>query len=889
MAPVGQPVGAEPDTPPRGPIGAPPPAAHPASGPGLLALSRQSEESFEDAVAASQSEAAAREAEAKPAADPIFTYQPPAREGTQTRPSAIRSAILGEPEVRAAVASEKEAVSQSETQSSATSSLVDKAAPLLKKLPALPEGFPLPRRTRTPVDTKPVTQTEKPAPDTPIPPSHPAHTEGAEAEAAPLEPDVTETDAPPVDEPLEAKPQNSAPDPVPLPEEPELTTPDSTNAIEQRLSELQRAFETLETRVAATEENIRSDVAPIAQQIDDLKKETAQQISNVTETLTSRMDQRLDSAISELAKDSEKREHANRQFLENEVARATAGMATVANPRVRTAEPPAMQLADPSPDHTTQPHDNDTHRSKPGRTVMERLAPVGEVIARKFPGNNIAKATETAATDKASRTSAALDADRPPAQARHELDALTPPQQDRNEQDGPTYLTDEDLASQSVSNLRRSLFASLRERTPNALAVIGGIVAILTTALVLSLIYSGDPSTDQVTATKPVRQPEASASSRAGGDVTTSETTHIETEGEVAPTAASPENESDITGTTTPLSPATLKPAAPDATASIGGLSDKSSKLELPPLATGPLSLRLAAANGDPDAQFDVAARLAQGNGVTRDPVAAVKWYTRAASSGHPQAQYRLAALYERGTGVATDTGRAKVWYTRAAQQGNVKAMHNLAVLYAGQASGSPNYVNAAQWFERAANHNLADSQFNVAILYMNGLGVQKDLQTAHKWFALAAGQGDSEARRRIKGVERLLKPAELRAARKRAKDWTPKPVKPEANIVTAWRPKANATSSSRAPQKTALTPTPTEAPSPSAVNESDIAKTQRLLNGLGFEAGKPTGTMDAKTKKAIKSFQTRNGMVPTGIVDSTLIKRIEGATREKAAKLGLL
>ncbi|MEL7543655.1 MAG: hypothetical protein AAGJ70_07760, partial [Pseudomonadota bacterium] len=108
VAPTQAQLAHQPDAARRGPIGAPPPSAHPASGPGMLALRRQSQETFEDAVAASQTEAAAREAETKTAPDPIFTYQPPPREGTKSRPSAIRAAILGEPAARQAATVERE-------------------------------------------------------------------------------------------------------------------------------------------------------------------------------------------------------------------------------------------------------------------------------------------------------------------------------------------------------------------------------------------------------------------------------------------------------------------------------------------------------------------------------------------------------------------------------------------------------------------------------------------------------------------------------------------------------------------------------------------------------------------------------------------------------------
>ncbi len=182
-----------------------------------------------------------------------------------------------------------------------------------------------------------------------------------------------------------------------------------------------------------------------------------------------------------------------------------------------------------------------------------------------------------------------------------------------------------------------------------------------------------------------------------------------------------------------------------DAGQPIGGVSRK----QLPSARVGPLSMRLAAANGDPSAQFAVAARFAEGRGVSQDFGEAVKWYQLSAASSFALSQYRLGTLYERGLGVEKDVQRARVWYERAAAKGNVKAMHNLAVLAAGTGAGTPDYTKASRWFTAAAEYGLGDSQFNLAILYQHGLGVEKDEAQAYQWFSLASLSGDGEAGKR--------------------------------------------------------------------------------------------------------------------------------------------
>lgn len=251
--------------------------------------------------------------------------------------------------------------------------------------------------------------------------------------------------------------------------------------------------------------------------------------------------------------------------------------------------------------------------------------------------------------------------------------------------------------------------------------------------------------------------------------------------------------------------PATTKTAfqpqqtSPEAT--LAPLTQPSNKAtnEMPPAQIGPVSLRSAAAKGDPSAEFEVASRFAQGKGVPKDLAKAVYWYQRAASRGFAPAQYRLGAIFERGVGVAEDGEKARLWYLRAAELGNVKAMHNLAVLLAQSTSASPDYTTAAHWFNAAAARGLADSQFNLAILHENGLGVPKNLALSYKWFSLAALRGDAEAAKRRDITATHLSPLEIKQAQDDIKVWRAQPVDPAANdpkaAGDAWKAKQETSS----------------------------------------------------------------------------------------------
>jgi localization factor PodJL len=203
----------------------------------------------------------------------------------------------------------------------------------------------------------------------------------------------------------------------------------------------------------------------------------------------------------------------------------------------------------------------------------------------------------------------------------------------------------------------------------------------------------------------------------------------------------------------------------------------KASALNLPPATVGPLSLRLAAANGDVSAEFEVAVRIAEGRGTAQNLEEAVRWYQRSAARGFAQAQYRLATHLERGFGTDKDISRARIWYQRAAEKGNIKAMHNLAVLSANSEQASPDYATATKWFAAAAERGLADSQYNLAVLYETGLGVPQDRVLAYKWYSLAAKGGDKDAIQRRDTMKGELTPADVTAAEGMTRTFSPKAI----------------------------------------------------------------------------------------------------------------
>ena len=77
-------------------------------------------------------------------------------------------------------------------------------------------------------------------------------------------------------------------------------------------------------------------------------------------------------------------------------------------------------------------------------------------------------------------------------------------------------------------------------------------------------------------------------------------------------------------------------------------------------------NLRLAAEQGDAEAQHNLGFMSVTGEGVPQDYQEAARWYRLAAEQGHAGAQGALGAMYMNGQGVQQDDETAHVWFNVA-------------------------------------------------------------------------------------------------------------------------------------------------------------------------------------------------------------------------------
>lgn len=91
---------------------------------------------------------------------------------------------------------------------------------------------------------------------------------------------------------------------------------------------------------------------------------------------------------------------------------------------------------------------------------------------------------------------------------------------------------------------------------------------------------------------------------------------------------------------------------------------------------------RKAADQGNLHAQLNLAECYRDGEeGLMKDPKLAAKWYALAAAQEDPDGQYNLGSFYETGFGVAKDEKTALAWYSKAAAKGHVQAKEKILLI----------------------------------------------------------------------------------------------------------------------------------------------------------------------------------------------------------------
>ena len=121
---------------------------------------------------------------------------------------------------------------------------------------------------------------------------------------------------------------------------------------------------------------------------------------------------------------------------------------------------------------------------------------------------------------------------------------------------------------------------------------------------------------------------------------------------------------------------------------------------------------------------------------------AAVEEWKGPAAQGDPDAQFNLAQAYRLGRGVEADLGRAEALYAQAAASGHIRAadQYGLLLFQTGQREQAMPYIEAA------AGRGEPRAQYLLGIAHFNGDLAAKDWPRAYALLTLANGAGMPQA-----------------------------------------------------------------------------------------------------------------------------------------------
>jgi TPR repeat protein len=136
-------------------------------------------------------------------------------------------------------------------------------------------------------------------------------------------------------------------------------------------------------------------------------------------------------------------------------------------------------------------------------------------------------------------------------------------------------------------------------------------------------------------------------------------------------------------------------------------------------------------------------------------PQDAAALFRQAADLGDINAMQELGESYANGEGVSKDDLEAVRWFLRAAGGGNTSAMLSLGVLYLFGSDAVPQSDDdAVHWFQKAADLKNPAGLYDLAGLYEKGQGVPRSIEKAKQLYQESAALGNVEAQRRLAALQ---------------------------------------------------------------------------------------------------------------------------------------
>jgi TPR repeat protein len=141
-------------------------------------------------------------------------------------------------------------------------------------------------------------------------------------------------------------------------------------------------------------------------------------------------------------------------------------------------------------------------------------------------------------------------------------------------------------------------------------------------------------------------------------------------------------------------------------------------------------------------AQYFIASMYEQGRGLEKSHDKATQFLQIAANNGSPVAQFDLAVLYNDGAGgMSMDKAHACQLFEKAADQGYVRAMNNVGYCYQVGVDRKKDDGKAIEYYTKAAEGGSTRSQRNLGILF----GQLGQVEKAYFWLRVAESSGDTD------------------------------------------------------------------------------------------------------------------------------------------------
>ncbi|RIA84595.1 hypothetical protein C1645_832053 [Glomus cerebriforme] len=178
--------------------------------------------------------------------------------------------------------------------------------------------------------------------------------------------------------------------------------------------------------------------------------------------------------------------------------------------------------------------------------------------------------------------------------------------------------------------------------------------------------------------------------------------------------------------------------------------------------------------NGDLGAQYNLAIRYQNGNGIKNDYKKAFKLLLNCAKKGNLNAQYHLAICYMDGIGTHKDKKEAFKWFLKSEYPVNkikgffmnmkselkeFKKILNLAIANNSTAQCymgfyyqeiNKNEKKAFEWYMKSAIGGCAEGQNSLGFCYECGTGTDKNEKKAFEWYMKSAIGGCAEGQNRL-------------------------------------------------------------------------------------------------------------------------------------------